>query len=66
MKVKIKSAVAVFCGMAALAVTVGFGVSPTGGAATHPSSGSTPARTVATGAGAHLATLASCVSGLDC
>ncbi len=69
MKVQIKSAVAVFGGMAALAVTVGFGgvgVSPTGGAATHPSSGSTPARTVATGAGAHLATLASCVSGLDC
>ena len=69
MKVQMKSAVAVFGGMVALAVTVGVGgagISPTGGAATHPSSTSMPARTVATGAGAHLATLAGCVSGLDC
>ncbi|OBG88939.1 hypothetical protein A9X05_13765 [Mycobacterium sp. E3298] len=67
MKAQMRTAVAVFGGMAAVVLAVGFGgfgVSPTAGAATHATSGITAAPTVASGA--HPATLAGCVSGLDC
>jgi hypothetical protein len=73
MKVQIKSGIAVFGGTVAVAVAAGFGaagVSPAGGGAAppaaHSSSSSAPARTEASAAGVHPATLASCVSGLDC
>ncbi|WP_167374025.1 hypothetical protein [Mycobacterium paraffinicum] len=62
-----RTAVAVFGGMAAVALAVGFGglgVSPTGAAATHSPSAITSAPSVASGG--HPATLAGCVSGLDC
>ncbi|CQD16479.1 hypothetical protein U8D42_08790 [Mycobacterium europaeum] len=70
MKAQIKTAAAVFGGMSAVALAVGFGavgIDPAGGApaaATHPSSST--AATSTTGAGTHVATLAGCVSGLDC
>ncbi|WP_156737997.1 hypothetical protein [Mycobacterium scrofulaceum] len=67
MKAQMRTAVALFGGMAAVALAIGFGalgVSPAGAAATHSPSGITPAPAVASGV--HPATLAGCVSGLDC
>ncbi|WP_156749467.1 hypothetical protein [Mycobacterium sp. E1747] len=67
MKAEMRTMVAVFGGMAAVALAVGFGgldVSPTGAAATHKPSAVTSAPAVASGV--HPATLAGCVSGLDC
>ena len=76
MKAQTKTAIAMFGGATALALTVGFGgvgVSPIGSASattTHSSSSATPARPDATapagGTSVHTATLTSCVSGLDC
>lgn len=76
MKAQVKKAIALFGGAAVLAATVGFGgvavslVSSASSPATHPSSSATVARLDATapagGTGAHAATLAACVSGLDC
>lgn len=69
MKTRITTAVAALGGMAAVTLALGFGgvpVGPTGGAAapaTHSSSGIAPAHAAA---GVHQATLAGCVSGLDC
>ncbi|OBI00933.1 hypothetical protein [Mycobacterium sp. E2733] len=72
MKVQTRTAAAVFGGMTVVALTVGFGgvgASPTDAAvapATHSSSSVVPAPPQSTGAGVHPATLAGCVSGLDC
>ena len=76
MKAQVKTAIATFGGATALALTVGFGgvgVSPLSGtpaATTHASSSAMVARPGATapvdGTVAHTATLAACVSGLDC
>ncbi len=70
MKAQMKTAVAVFGGISAVALAVGFGgvgAGPTGAAAT-PATHSAPsaAPMVAPGGGAHVAILAACVSGLDC
>ncbi|OBH35814.1 hypothetical protein A5692_11120 [Mycobacterium sp. E342] len=69
MKAQIKTAVAVFGGTSAVALAVGFGgvgVGPAGGASAPAAhTPSSTAATVTTG-GIHVATLASCVSGLDC
>ncbi len=75
MKTQVKRAIAVFGGTAVLAATIGLGgavVSPVSNASTttNPSSHATAAHPDATapaaGTGVHTATLASCVSGLDC
>ncbi|OBK43101.1 hypothetical protein [Mycobacterium sp. 1081908.1] len=76
MTARVKTAIAMFGGTTALALAVGFGgvgVSPVGGApapTTHASSSVTSAHPDAVapagGAGVQAATLASCVSGLDC
>jgi hypothetical protein len=76
MKARVKKAIALFGGTAVLAATIGLGgvaVSPVSSASTattHPSSSATLARPDATApapvAGVHAATLAACVSGLDC
>jgi hypothetical protein len=76
MKAQVKTAIAMFGGATALALTVGFGglgVSPLSGAptaTTHASSSAMVARPGATapagGTVVHTATLAACVSGLDC
>lgn len=67
MKAQMRTAIALFGGMAAAALAVGFGAlggSPAGAAAAHSPSAITPAPAVASGV--HPATLAGCVSGLDC
>jgi hypothetical protein len=72
MKVLTKTAIAGFGGAAAVVLTVGFGrvgISSTGGAsatATHPSTSLTSAQPDSATPGVHLATLTSCVAGLDC
>lgn len=76
MKVQVKKAIALFGGTAVLAATIGLGgvgvssVSSASAATTHPSSSATVAHPDATApapaAGVHAATLAACVSGLDC
>ncbi len=76
MKALRRTAVAIFGGAAALALTVGFGgidLSPAGSASatpTHASSSVTQARpnaaTPAPDAGVHTATLTGCIAGLDC
>ncbi|WP_082953322.1 hypothetical protein [Mycobacterium sp. E3251] len=72
MKVQNHRAAAVFGGMTAVMLAVVFGgvsAGPTGGAgapATHSSSRVALAPPDAAGAGVHSATLAGCVSGLDC
>ncbi|OBF12648.1 hypothetical protein A5730_03620 [Mycobacterium sp. ACS4054] len=67
MKTRITTAVAALGGMAAVTLALGFGgvaVGTTAAApATHSSSGIAPAHAAA---GVHQATLAGCVSGLDC
>ncbi|OBH01018.1 MULTISPECIES: hypothetical protein [unclassified Mycobacterium] len=68
MKAQIKTAVAVFGGMSAIALAVGFGgvgVDPAGGASA-PAAHTPSSTAAATTGGTHVATLASCVSGLDC
>lgn len=66
-----KAAAAVFGGVIGAVLAVGIGgvsASPTA-TAPAPAAHSTtvaPTRTEATGAGVHLATLAGCISGLDC
>jgi hypothetical protein len=76
MKAHVKAAIAMFGGATALALTVGFGgvgvrpVSAAPTSTTHASSSATSARPDAAastgGTGMHAATLAACVSGLDC
>lgn len=67
MKTRITTAVAALGGMAAVTLALGFGGVPAGptaaAPATHSSSGIAPAPAAA---GVHQATLAGCVSGLDC
>lgn len=66
MKAHMKTAVAVFGGISAVALALGFGGGGVGPAATATHSSPSPAPTAATPATTHLATLAGCVSGLDC
>ncbi|MEE6177343.1 hypothetical protein [Mycobacterium sp. 050134] len=72
MMTRIKTLGTLLAGTAVVALTVGFGgmvVSPDGASAapTTPStSGSAPVKTVAAAPDVHHATLAACVSGLDC
>lgn len=75
MKAQAKTAVAMFGGAAALALTVGFGgvgVSPVGSgtATTHPSTSVARAHSDAVApaghAGVHTATLTGCISGANC
>jgi hypothetical protein len=76
MKAQAKTAIAMFGGAAALALTVGFGgvgVSPVGSgptATTHLSTGVAPAHPDAVApaghAGDHTATLTGCISGANC
>ncbi|MGD1171503.1 hypothetical protein ACKUVQ_22045 [Mycobacterium seoulense] len=66
MKAHMKTAVAVFGGISAVALALGFGGGDAGPAATATHSSSSPVATVATPATTHVATLAGCVSGLDC
>ena len=76
MKAQAKTAIAMFGGAAALALTVGFGsvgVSPVGSGSTvttHPSTSVAPAHPDAVApaghAGVHTATLTGCIPGANC